>query len=358
MIENGFAHRRIANKLKMNIKDVQHIGAKNGFQLKKELFNDDMIGHIMQLYNDGISAKALGIKYSIDKRRVQRWAKEGGFLRTRNESHRFTFFNENYFDEINTPDKAYWLGFFYADAYNCQSTNTISIALAAKDHGHVVKLASAVDLPLNKVIKGYSELNEIKYPTSNLKLYSKHMCTTLAKFGCPQAKSFIIKYPKWLNSDLDSHFIRGMFDGDGCLTLRNINKEWKWSLVSTKECCESINAILLNNLNISTSLGYISKTNNNTYILTTGGNEKIHKIMKWLYDDSIEDIRLSRKFSKYEGLIQQQNNRRFSRNSYRVSASDKDKILLQIHMGIKITEIADQFKLHPRTILKIKGQIK
>ena len=126
------------------------------------------------------------------------------------------------------------------------------------------------------------------------------------KLGCPQAKSFIIKYPNWLDPKLNKHFIRGMVDGDGCITYRKKQNEWKWDLVSTKEGCESIQKIMYNEIGFEPHIGYLSQTNNNTYILMQGGNEKVLKIAEWLYKDSLHSARLDRKYQKYLDLKKQQ----------------------------------------------------
>src|SRR5688572_7157509 len=41
--------------------------------------------------------------------------------------------NHNYFDTINTEEKAYFLGLMYADGYNQQSLNRISLQLQDDD---------------------------------------------------------------------------------------------------------------------------------------------------------------------------------------------------------------------------------
>ena len=144
MIENGFASKRITKILNINNNKINEIVNSEFLCIKKEQFSNDKIDYICDLYKQGVSAKNLGIKYSIDKRRVQKWAQFKGILRSKEEACRFTFFNENYFDDINTNSKAYWLGFFYADAYNCCSTNTVSIALQDSiknsDYNHLVNV--------------------------------------------------------------------------------------------------------------------------------------------------------------------------------------------------------------------------
>lgn len=345
MIELGFARKRIANKLEITIQEINKVSA----QIKKENFDESKIDYICSLYEQGISAKSLGYKYSIDKRRIQNWAFERGFLRDKNQSNRFTNFNQTIFDKINSEEKAYWLGFFYADAYNCNKTSTVSLSLQISDLNHLNKLAKFMDLPESKIKYTKTKKN---YEYYTLQMYSKYLCSSLNEKGCPQCKSFIITYPSFLEKKYTISFIRGLFDGDGCLCKRN-NNEWKWSLATTKECGESIQKIILDELGLIVNLSYISKTNNNTYELESNGNEKVLKLADWLYKNSPKHIRLDRKYDKYLELIEQQDNRTFTKGSSKVSNEDKSLIIKEINEGKDIMDIAKDNKLHQRTVTKI-----
>lgn len=353
MVEDGFAIRRISKVLEIHESEVKKVVDENSLSLQKESFNEDKIPYIRELYKQGVSAKQLGFKYGIDKRRIQKWADAVGELRDKSTSHRFTEFDQHIFDTIDSPAKAYWLGFFYADAYNCLQTNTFSVTLKDDDFSHLEKLAKFVGHS-SSAIKRYTFVQKNKeFAACVLKLYSKHLCEKMTELGCPQAKSFIITYPRWLSSDLHSHFIRGMFDGDGCLTHRQANNEWKWSLVSTQECCESVQEIMLKATGKIINFNCISKTENNTYELETSGNEKISKIMNWLFQDTDESIRLDRKYNKYLDLISQQNNRKISRPEYLLSEDKKQNILKQVAAGVSVAEISKTNKIHSITISRL-----
>jgi len=88
MTEEGYSARKIARNLDIKFTKVKEIVKSNEFSIKKELFDYDLIDSIIRLYELGVSAKNLGIKFSIDKRRVQRWAKEKGLLRERGGDNR------------------------------------------------------------------------------------------------------------------------------------------------------------------------------------------------------------------------------------------------------------------------------
>lgn len=75
-------------------------------------------------------------------------------------------------------------------------------------------------------------------------VYNIHLHKTLKSYGCVPKKSLILKFPKesiFKSSDLIRHFIRGYWDGDGCLTWAD--KEHKVaniSVLGTKSFLTSI----------------------------------------------------------------------------------------------------------------------
>lgn len=346
MIENGYAITKAAKFLNINLEDAKLEVIKNSYKLKKEIFSNEKIPEIIQLYKAGVSAKQLGFKYGISKRKIQQWAEDEGIKRSISDSIRSTYFNQNIFDNIDTEEKAYWLGFFYADAYNSDKINTVILSLNSIDYDHLVKCANFFELTENNI---FNKKTKGGYSVSTLKIYSKKICTRLTELGCPRAKSFIIKYPEWINPDLNSHFIRGLFDGDGSLNKRQNNNEWKFSLVTTKECGKKIIQIIQEATGQTLKFRYISKTNNNTYELSTNGNIKVNKIMNYLYNNSI--IRLKRKYQKYLELISQQEHKTNKKNEYKVS--EEDKFNIQQSLDNDIT-LAERYHVHPRTISKLR----
>lgn len=294
MIENGFAVRKVAQELQLTNEDVLATIKNLKLTLIKEKFTEDKIDHIIDLYKEGVSAKSLAIKYSIDKRRVLKWVANAGILRNLEESHRMHQVDEHMFDDIDTSEKAYWLGFLYADAYNYERRGWLALTLQKKDLDHIHKFVNFMKGD-SACIKYVKATNAYGY-----KINSKYLCKVLHDKGCPQAKSFIIKYPEWLPKELNFHFIRGYFDGDGCLTFRTKQKEYKWSLVGTKELCKSIE-IIFKEKDINLTTCYISQTNNNTYEIQSSGNLKIRKICDLMYENST--VCLERKYQKYLELI-------------------------------------------------------
>lgn len=76
-------------------------------------------------------------------------------------SNRRFFVDETYFDEIDSEEKAYWLGFIYADGYirERKSGKSLEIKLAVKDKKHLELFREHLK-STHKITEG---VNEVRY---------------------------------------------------------------------------------------------------------------------------------------------------------------------------------------------------
>lgn len=125
--------------------------------------------------------------------------------------------DENYFLEINTEEKAYWLGFIFADGYTARTVNNaeFGIELNIKDKGHLEKLAKALNYDSDIRTRTRNNGQEL----ANIRIFRKGFVSTLESHGVIQNKSLIKKYPD-IPKSLQRHFIRGYFDGNGYITFK------------------------------------------------------------------------------------------------------------------------------------------
>lgn len=143
--------------------------------------------------------------------------------------------NYNYFDKIDTENKAYWLGFLFADGnittpYRINKDGSIKngiyrieISLKAEDKEHLNKfrIELGIEKPLN-----ISNTNFNSSDRCRLYFNNKHMWEVLNSYGCTPKKSKTLKFPPisiFEDKSLIRHFIRGYYDGDGCLSWCDTN---------------------------------------------------------------------------------------------------------------------------------------
>ncbi|MFX0101631.1 MAG: hypothetical protein ACFFCS_18810 [Candidatus Hodarchaeota archaeon] len=120
--------------------------------------------------------------------------------------------NEDYFEKIDTKEKAYWLGFIYADGCIDDSNKSANfkrlyLGIDKKDESILDNFINAINA--NKEKKEYVG-NEVR-----IRVLSWNMCENLARYGCVPRKSNIIEFPNLGDKKYDLAFLLGYYDGDG-----------------------------------------------------------------------------------------------------------------------------------------------
>jgi intein/homing endonuclease len=131
-------------------------------------------------------------------------------------------YNKHFFDTVDTEEKAYWLGFMYADGYVSYSIENrnyeASIELKASDYEHLMKFNKSLNGNVQVSYRERERWNKI-HKICSIRFHSKELVEGLMKHGCLPNKTFDIKMPN-INDTLIKHFIRGFFDGDGSVYHR------------------------------------------------------------------------------------------------------------------------------------------
>lgn len=200
-------------------------------------------------------------------------------------------------DKIDTEEKAYWLGFFYADAYNKETTGQIVIELQEGDKEHLYKCAKFFGKPREPFMR---LKNKGKYTAYRLELNGRYLSNSLKAKGCHQTKSFNIIFPNWLPEKLIRHFIRGYFDGDGCIYTHQ--DQLGIMIVSTKEMITSLSQVIKHNTLANPHISYPERYKNNTCRLDFGGSRQVKRFCEWIYKDAT--IYLDRKYDLFRSYCE------------------------------------------------------
>lgn len=223
----------------------------------------------------------------------------------RNYSRKYTL-NENYFDILDSEDKVYFLGYLMADGYNNESRGVIEASCATKDKEFLEMLNKTIgsSKPIRLV-----EANTNSYKSYRMALCSRHLSKRLSELGCIQNKTFKLTFPNYLNEEMKKHFIRGYFDGDGCISFTFAKRDNYFgnaflsmaTITSTESFCLYLKRYIKRILDInSTMLCRHPEHNNNNRTLQISGNKQVIRFAEWLYKDA--HLFLKRKFDKIEEI--------------------------------------------------------
>lgn len=199
-------------------------------------------------------------------------------------------FDNNFFKEINAEEKAYWLGFLFADGniYKAQMT----LKLKQTDEQHLLKFKQSLSSE-HPIHRGKNSSHSNSYYSSFF-IGSKELCGDLIKLGITPKKSFTIKFPQ-IPEELYSHFIRGYFDGDGNIYINTKKNNHKvWSIFSgSKDFILTIKSIIESKLNITIGL----HKQGNGYKIYGSNKKSVKSFCDYIYQDA--SIYLDRKRNNF-----------------------------------------------------------
>jgi hypothetical protein len=217
------------------------------------------------------------------------------------KKHKY-FFDENFFEKIDNEEKAYFLGFIFADGCVTNDSkkyrNRVTLKLHTKDTHILDSFIKSINGEMSVWKHGQREMAEVSFS-------SKKTVNDLINLGVIPNKTFTLQYPTIIET-LEKHFLRGYFDGDGCIRInkdkRDNSKRGDLRIVSgsldmLNKINERMNVLFGTNINKL----YGPKDKDYRYIGWAGMTD-IEKIYHGFYDDSI--LFLNRKRIIFDEVIE------------------------------------------------------
>lgn len=198
--------------------------------------------------------------------------------------------NENYFHNIDTEYKAYFLGLILTDGciYNTKGRQSL-VSLTLQNQDKYLLECFVKEIKSNKKItsdnRGCSEIN----------ILSNNMVDDLKRYGLHERKSLDIMFPNNIKNELYPHLIRGILDGDGSVSYyakpnrRTHSKAIRFCKGNSK-FLEDMVDYLYDNIGIDKVNIYHEKdkyqTYKNTWSIRYSKKESMKKLIEYIYDDA------------------------------------------------------------------------
>ena len=254
---------------------------------------------IIQDYLTNVSLRQLEVKYNVSRTSISKYLENLKIKETKGNHYRKYFHNESFFEEIDCENKAYWLGFMFADGYIINKEDKYG-----QDAFGITLAEDSLDI-LEKFKKDIGASNPINWDNSKkgqrqckINLTSQKTVNDLINKGCLKQKSLILKPPIGVPKELIPHFIRGFFDGDGSLIKYEKNQTstvYQVNITSTYEMIKWIQDVF--------QMGQIfpEKRREKTWYYTLGGNRQVIKFYHILYDEAT--IWMDKKYNRFQELL-------------------------------------------------------
>lgn len=226
--------------------------------------------------------------------------------------------NEHYFDTIDCDEKAYWLGFLFADGATTNTSNVIHFGQIKDRVDTVMAFKNAISLTKEINIR----IPKIGNTYYFCEFHSKIMADKLKELGCIPQKSLLSRFnssivpEKYMNS-----FIRGYFDGDGCIwegkrkimlvkdkerksgERERIVHNVKFTITGNYEFINELQNYLCKQLGFKKTKLNFSKAKTKKHICTMeySGRKQIQSFFDYIYKNAIVYEKSKRK--KFENII-------------------------------------------------------
>jgi len=202
--------------------------------------------------------------------------------------------NIDYFKVIDTPEKAYYLGLLRADG-----------SISKRLKGNYEEIRLQISLIESDIHILYSFCDEISIPKSRVKIYNairkneQNICKLYIATKEFTKNLLDLKSSEILNKipkQLIRHFIRGFFDGDGGIHIRESKDNIRYSEITFTAFKDDVEFIMKN---LPFQIGaYKDKRTEGLYNLSTNKQESLIKMYNYIYT-GCKHHRLNRKFDKF-----------------------------------------------------------
>lgn len=202
--------------------------------------------------------------------------------------------NEEYFEKIDNPNKAYLLGFITADgSITGKYCGSCSIEINEKD-AELLNFAKKEINPNATITNCFYENKRNK----RISFSSKKICKDLKKYGIIPNKSLILeKVPiELIPKELLCYYFRGLIDGDGC-----VHKDGELSIYSgSRTFLENVQKVLCDTIGVKKLKIY----HGTSYFISWSSKEDRRKLFNFLYKDNLnETFFYKRKYKRlYDSL--------------------------------------------------------
>lgn len=215
-VMEGYLITEIANRYKTSFGVVYRVLENEGVAPeRKELTERRKYTHLVETwveqYNSGLSLTEIANTCEANRQTVLNHLKENGVrIRDTSETSRHYNLDETYFEEINTPAKAFWVGVFFARGSTLKHVRSQSIQLTLRESK--CHLLDAFCEAINTEKPYTKRINEDLY---ELRLHSRPLYEQMQKIGLLHRKKSNQTFPEQLPEEFHEDILRGYIAAKG-----------------------------------------------------------------------------------------------------------------------------------------------
>lgn len=294
---NGKSINQLSKEYPLSYRKIQQLLVNNNITIrggrKKKTLTAEQEKILKEKFDEGVPVKEIAKILKLDTETLTNMIKERKYTRTTNRVNKRI--KSDYFSKIDSPEKAYWLGFLYTDGSvdHYKKTGRIRLQLQAADEEILIQYKEdlGLDCKLIEDIRPNSKCLSVEFN-------DEQIFNDLATYNIipnKTYKSHHIPFEKIPSQYLTSYLL-GLFDGDGNFSCsENFSTDVTFGFTAYYEEVAKDFQLEIDKL--------IDKTDHNKPFFTSAwhvqwrGRTQVLKILDKLYKDCPRH--LARKYNKY-----------------------------------------------------------
>ena len=279
LYQEGLSMAKIGKKYGLCAATILAILRRNNIEIRTKggiyALNEQ---NIIEDYKSGKSSTEIAKMFNVNVHTITNILEKNGVERN-NIYHNLDLIDD-YWETIDSYDKAYFLGFMITDGNI--TGNNVCLQLSSKDK-HIIET-------FKRVTKNSNKIHEDKRNLVSFYVKRKKWVNDLSKYGVIPNKTSKVYLPI-LNEEMMSHLLRGMIDGDGWISA----KTGSLGFCGNERTVSQVRDYLVNKVKII-------KQGKNLYMINWASKKDVKAIGEYLYKDK-NDCYLTRKFNNFCEII-------------------------------------------------------
>lgn len=313
-LSHGISLKKMAQQTGVNYYYLCRIRKKNNIpKAKIKVWNDRRSNKIEQevvkLYKSGQTGQQIVDKIGYKRQEtVYQILDKLGI--DRREPKIQTYYDESFFEKIDSHEKAYILGLIMTDGNIIKDYNGFEIQLTEAD-GYILEkigdligaskthTVQRIDCSHKRTKKGFTNAKDM----IRLTVHNRKIAEDLRELGVVKRKTKILRYNGCVPDEFLSSFFRGLVDGDGCMGVDKRGYPYvRLASASHNFICDLLSIGSIMDFKFSVCKQICKNGNYISILNVLGGKTKILKNIEQMYNDK-GDFYLRRKYEKVQSKI-------------------------------------------------------
>lgn len=214
-VNQAYLVSHIASQYNTTYSVVVRVLEKEGIPIEKKEMATRKYTHLVSTwvkqYNEGMSLTEISNESSVNRQTILNYLREEEVeIRDYADASRKYELDEEYFKEIDSPEKAYWLGVFFARGVTLEHLMSWSISLSLVEEK--VDMLTAFQAAIGTE-RPFTRRKHEK--TVDLRLQSRPLFEQLRDLGLGKDKTKTLEFPEKLPEHFANPFIKGYIEARG-----------------------------------------------------------------------------------------------------------------------------------------------